>query len=75
MALKDWKKVEENKWQKKNDTLEIITNYDKNGNIEFYSVEIFLWETEDEVAKWLDTRRFSSKQMAIKNAREYMRKH
>lgn len=75
MALKEWKKTEDYKWQKKNDTLEVISNYDKNMGIKFYSVEIFLWEKEDELAKWLNTRRFSSKSMAIKYANKYMRTH
>jgi hypothetical protein len=75
MATKDWEKTGEYQWVKKNDVLEIIKNYDKNGNIKFYSVEIFLWETEDEVAKWLNSRRFSSEKRAIKEAKQYMRTH
>ncbi len=69
MALKDWKKVEDYKWIKKNDTLEIIKNY------EFYTVEIYLWETEDEIGKWLNSRRFSKKQIALSYAKQYMRTH
>jgi hypothetical protein len=77
MALKDWKKnpVIENSWYRKNDSLEIIENSDQNSNTTFYSIEIFLWETKDETAKWLNSRHFRTKQMAIKQAKEYMRTH
>jgi hypothetical protein len=72
MALKDWKKdaVIEYKWVKKNDSVQIIKEQD-----EHYSVEIFLWETQDELAKWLNSRLFSSEKMAIKYAKSYMRSH
>lgn len=77
MAMKDWKKVtyQEDKWQRKNDSLEIIQNYDKNGNINYYTIEIYLFETKDKNARWLMSRRFRSKNMALRYAKAFMRAH
>jgi hypothetical protein len=75
MAMKDWKQEGENRWIRKNDTIEIIKNYDKNGDLKYYTIEIYLFETENSMSKWLNTRRFSKEKMAIKYAREYMRRN
>ena len=70
MALKDWKKVsyQKNKWVRKNDSLEIIE--EPNGN---YSIEVYLFETQTALSKWLNTRTFRTEKMAVKQAKSFMR--
>ena len=72
MAYKDWEKVDyqNNKWVRKNDSLEIIE--EQNGN---YSIEVFLFETKTDFSKWLNTRTFRTEKMAVKQAKAYMRSH
>ena len=71
MALKDWKKVSsrDNKWTKKNDSVEIITDFNKNQKITGFEVDIDVFDSHN------INKEFKTKSQAISFAKNYMRSH
>jgi hypothetical protein len=68
MALKDWKKVKENKWRKEYSNKVIFIEYDK-----LYTNNDYLVFTSN---SWNALgKRFKTKSQALRFAKAYMRKH
>jgi len=69
MALKDWKKAGENKWVRKNDELQLITNFNRSMKIEGYTIDIYIFDSRHII------KNFKTKPQALAYAKRYMRKN
>jgi len=72
--IKGWNKFNDYTWINKNDSVKIITRYNKNQKIVGYTIEIFVFETQKTLSS-LKEKNFKTKDKAIEYAYKYMKSH